>query len=32
MEREKHVDRLHETIGRLKVENDFLEKCLGRPR
>ena len=32
MEREKEVDRLHETIGRLKVENDFLEKCLGRSR
>jgi transposase len=24
------VDRLHATIGRLKVENDFLEKVLGR--
>ena len=29
---EKTIDKLHETIGRLKVENDFLEKCLGRPR
>lgn len=26
------VDRLHATIGRLKVENDFLEKVLGRSR
>lgn len=29
---EKKIEKLHETIGRLKVENDFLEKCLGRPR
>ena len=26
------VDKLHATIGRLKVENDFLEKALGRFR
>lgn len=26
------IDKLHATIGRLKVENDFLEKCLGRSR
>jgi transposase-like protein len=26
------VDKLHATIGRLKVENDFLEKVLGRSR
>lgn len=24
------IDRLHATIGRLKVENDFLERVLGR--
>jgi transposase-like protein len=24
------IDKLHTTIGRLKVENDFLEQCLGR--
>ena len=24
------IDRLHAVIGRLKVENDFLEKALGR--
>lgn len=24
------VDRLHATIGKLKVENDFLSKALGR--
>jgi transposase len=24
------VDTLHSTIGRLKVENDFLERCVGR--
>src|SRR5262245_54559797 len=24
------IDRLHAAIGRLKVENDFLEKALGR--
>lgn len=26
------IDKLHATIGRLKVENDFLERCLGRSR
>jgi len=26
------VDKLHATIGRLTVENHFLEKCLGRSR
>ena len=26
------VDKLHATIGRLKVESDFLEKVLGRSR
>lgn len=26
------IDKLHATIGRLTVENHFLEKCLGRPR
>ena len=26
---EKDMDRLHATIGRLKVENDFLSKVLG---
>lgn len=26
------VDKLHATIGRLKVENDFLERALGRSR
>lgn len=29
---EKKIEKLHETIGRLKGENDFLEKCLGRSR
>lgn len=24
------IDKLHATIGRLKVENDFLEQCAGR--
>lgn len=24
------IDKLHATIGRLKVENDFLERCVGR--
>ena len=24
------IDKLHSTIGRLKVENDFLERCVGR--
>jgi transposase-like protein len=27
-----NIDALHATIGRLKVENDFLEKVLGRSR
>ena len=26
------IDKLHATIGRLKVENDFLEKVLGGSR
>jgi len=26
------IDKLHAIIGRLKVENDFLEKALGRCR
>jgi transposase len=26
------IDKLHATIGRLTVENHFLEKCLGRSR
>ena len=26
---EKEIDKLHATIGRLKVENDFLSKGLG---
>jgi transposase-like protein len=26
------IDKLHATIGRLKVENDFLERVLGRSR
>jgi transposase len=26
------IDKLHATIGRLKVENDFLERALGRSR
>lgn len=26
------IDKLHATIGRLKVENDFLEKFAGRNR
>lgn len=25
-----HIEKLHATIGRLKVENDFLEKFAGR--
>ena len=29
---EKTLDQLHATIGRLKVENDFLGKVLGRSR
>lgn len=27
---QKAFDQLHATIGRLKVENDFLERVLGR--
>lgn len=27
---ESEIDRLHATIGKLKVENDFLSKALGR--
>lgn len=26
------IDKLHATIGRLKVENDFLERALGKSR
>jgi transposase-like protein len=26
------IDKLHATIGRLKVENDFLERVVGRSR
>jgi hypothetical protein len=26
------IDKLHATIGRLKVENDFLERVLGKCR
>ncbi len=26
------IEKLHATIGRLKVENDFLEKVLGKSR
>lgn len=29
---QKEMDKLHATIGRLKVENDFLETVLGRSR
>lgn len=29
---EAEIDKLHATIGRLKVENDFLERVLGRCR
>jgi transposase len=28
--RDKEIDKLHATIGRLKVENDFLSKVLGK--
>ena len=28
----QEIDNLHATIGRLKVENDFLSHVLGRPR
>ena len=28
----QEIDKLHATIGRLKVENDFLEHVLGRCR
>ncbi len=27
---EKEIEKLHATIGKLKVENDFLAKALGR--
>tara|TARA_B100001750_G_C15407609_1_gene546072 strand:- start:472 stop:753 length:282 start_codon:yes stop_codon:yes gene_type:complete len=27
---DKQIESLHATIGRLKVENDFLERVLGR--
>ena len=26
------IEKLHATIGRLTVENNFLEKCVGRSR
>lgn len=26
------IDKLHQTIGRFKVENDFLERALGKSR
>ncbi len=29
---QSELDKLHATIGRLKVENDFLERVLGRSR
>lgn len=29
---ETELDKLHATIGRLKVENDFLGRALGRSR
>ncbi len=29
---ENELDKLHATIGRLKVENDFLGRALGRSR
>ena len=29
---EKEIEKLHATIGKLKVENDFLEKCARRFR
>lgn len=28
----QEIDKLHATIGRLKVENDFLERVLGKCR
>lgn len=28
----QEIDKLHATIGRLKVENDFLERVLGKFR
>lgn len=30
--RDPEIDKLHATIGRLKVENDFLAHVLGRSR
>ena len=29
---DNEIDKLHATIGRLKVENDFLSKVLGKSR
>jgi transposase len=29
---DSEIDKLHTTIGRLKVENDFLSKALGKSR
>lgn len=29
---EQEIDKLHATIGRFKVENDFLGRALGRSR
>jgi len=31
-DQEAEVEKLHATIGRLKVENDFLAKVLGKSR
>lgn len=32
IDQEVEVEKLHATIGRLKVENDFLSKVLGKSR
>jgi transposase len=32
LQQESEVEKLHATIGRLKVENDFLSKVLGKSR
>ena len=32
IDQEVEVEKLHATIGRLKVENDFLAKVLGKSR
>lgn len=31
-EADEHLEKLHATIGRLKLENDFLEKALSKVR